>query len=466
MDAMTSASAAGSVDSAGPVLGIALLGCGHVGGEVARALRDPRALAALEHQAGARLQLRAIAVRGVARLRDALAADGAAAATPDLSGDVVAAAQRPDVDIVVELIGGEERAGQAVRAALASGKAVVTANKALLAAQPGLFAVADAAGAPLLFEAATAGAIPVLRALEVSLAGDRVRRLAGIVNGTCNFILTRMADDGLSFEAALAEAQASGFAEADPAADVDGVDAASKLALLARLAFGAEVAPTRIDREGIRGVRAEDIRRARELGLTIRLLAIGERLPPAGDGSGDERFDLRVHPTLLSSSHPLAAVRGPMNAVWVEAALAGPLMFYGQGAGGRPTASAVLGDVVAAARALVAKSGGARVAQRPACAPLSPVAAAERESAWHVACLVADRSGVLAAIALAFARADVSVASCVQHGRGGGPVELVFVLHRAREAQVARALAEIEALPFVSEVASRLRVLDDGSGGR
>ncbi len=466
MDALKSPTSGRGSDGAGPVLGVALLGCGNVGFEVARALRDPLALAALERQAGARLQLRSVAVRDVARRSAQLAADGSAAALPTFGDDVLAALLRPDVDLVVELIGGEERAGQAVRAALAAGKAVVTANKALLAAQPDLFAIADAAGAPLLFEAATAGAIPVLRALEVSLAGDRVQRLAGIVNGTCNFILTRMADDGLSFEAALAEAQACGFAEADPAADVDGIDAASKLALLARLAFGAEVAPSRIDREGIRGVRAEDIRRARELGLTIRLLAIGERLPAAGDGRGGERLDLRVHPTLLPSSHPLAAVRGPMNAVWVEASLAGPLMFYGQGAGGKPTASAVLGDVVAAARALLARSGGAKVAPRPACSTLAPVQAAERQSAWHVACLVEDRPGVLAAIALAFARADVSVASCVQHGRGGGPVELVFVLHRAREAQMARALGEIEALPWVSEVASRLRVLDDGGGSR
>ncbi len=432
-------------------LGVAVLGAGNVGAALLGRLRDDGA--GIAAQAGGPLRVVGVAMRDLHKPRPEL--------DPSLprTHDALALATSAEVDIVVELLGGTGLAGEVVQAALAAGKAVVTANKALLASQPALFDQAAAAGLPLGFEAAVAGAIPVMRALQVSLAGDRVRRIAGIVNGTCNYILTRMADAGLGFDAALAEAQAKGYAEADPSSDVDGEDAAFKLGLLARVGLGVEVAPADIAREGIRGVRAEDIRRAAEVGLVVRLLAIAERVDAGSDG----RVDLRVHPTLLPVSHPLASVRGPMNAVWVDAEAAGSLMFYGAGAGGLATASAVLGDLVAAARALRGRSAaaGPAVAQ----APIRPARAVDpgaRRSSWHVATLVADEPGVLAAIATAFARAGVSVESCVQHGRGGDPVELVFVTHRAEEAAIGRALAEIEALPSVREVASRLRVLDEG----
>ena len=431
-------------------LTVAVLGAGNVGAALLGRLRDDAD--GIAAQAGGPLLVRGVAMRDLGKSRPEI--DPAIPRTTD----ALALATAPDVDIVVELLGGTGLAGEVVEAALRSGKAVITANKALLASNPGLLGLAAELGLPLGFEAAVAGAIPVMRALQVSLAGDRVRRVAGIVNGTCNYILTRMADAHLSFEDALAEAQAKGYAEADPSSDVDGEDAAFKLALLARVGLGVEVAPAAIAREGIRGVRAEDIRRAAEVGLVVRLLAIAERVDSADGG----RVDLRVHPTLVPTSHPLASVRGPMNAVWIDAEAAGSLMFYGAGAGGLPTASAVLGDLVAAARSLRAGAGakGAALAQAPV-VPARAVDAGARRSSWHVATMVADEPGVLAAIATAFARAGVSVESCVQHGRGGDPVELVFVTHRAEEAAIGRALAEIEALPSVREVASRLRVLDE-----
>ena len=436
--------------SSGPLF-VAVLGAGNVGAALLGRLRDDAA--GIAAQAGGPLRVVGVAMRDLHKARPEL--DPALPRTQD----PMALATAPEVDIVVELLGGTGLAYDVVQAALAAGKAVVTANKALLASQPGLFADAAARGLPLGYEAAVAGAIPVMRALGVSLAGDRVRRVAGIVNGTCNYILTRMADAGLGFDAALAEAQAKGYAEADPSSDVDGEDAAFKLALLARAGLGVEVAPSAIAREGIRGVRAEDIRRAAEVGLVVRLLAIAERV----DSENGGRVDLRVHPTLVPMSHPLASVRGPMNAIWVDAEAAGSLMFYGAGAGGLPTASAVLGDLVAAARAV--RSRGAVAGLALPQAPVQPARAVDpgaRRSSWHVATLVADEPGVLAAIATAFARAGVSVESCVQHGRGGDPVELVFVTHRAEEAAIGRALAEIEALSSVREVASRLRVLDEG----
>lgn len=428
-------------------LKVALLGLGNVGAALASELQ--RRSDAIADRAGGPLELVGAAVRDPARARpgvpDALAR----------SADPMALALREDVDIVVELMGGTGLAGEVVRAALAAGKAVVTANKALVASDADrLFALAKVHDAPLGFEAAVAGAIPALRALEVSLAGDRIRRVAGIVNGTCNYILTRMEVAGLDFDAALAEAQRLGFAEADPSSDVDGEDAAFKLTILARLALGAAAAPEAVSREGIRGVRAEDLRRAAEVDLVVRLLAIAER----GD---DGAIDLRVHPTLVPKEHPLAAVRGPMNAVWVEAEAAGPLMFYGAGAGGLPTASAVLGDLVAVAQRLRSGAGAVPRAGSEAAKLVDPGA---RQASVHVACLVADEPGVLAAIAGAFARHGVSVESCVQHGRHADPVELVFVTHRCREDALDAALAEVRALPAVREVASRLRVQPDAEG--
>ncbi|MCB9740386.1 MAG: homoserine dehydrogenase [Deltaproteobacteria bacterium] len=428
-------------------LKVALLGLGNVGAALASELQ--RRGDAIADRAGGRLELVGAAVRDPARARPGVPE------SLGKSADPMALALREDVDIVVELMGGTGLAGEVVRAALAAGKAVVTANKALVASDADrLFALAKAHDAPLGFEAAVAGAIPALRALEVSLAGDRIRRVAGIVNGTCNYILTRMEVAGLDFDAALGEAQRLGFAEADPSSDVDGEDAAYKLTILARLALGAAAAPEAVSREGIRGVRAEDLRRAAEVDLVVRLLAIAER----GD---DGAIDLRVHPTLVPKEHPLAAVRGAMNAVWVEAEAAGPLMFYGAGAGGLPTASAVLGDLVAVAQRV---RGGAGAVPRAGSEAAKLVDPGARQASVHVACLVADEPGVLAAIAGAFARHGVSVESCVQHGRHADPVELVFVTHRCREAALDAALAEVGALPAVREVASRLRVQPDAEG--
>ncbi|MEY3011911.1 MAG: hypothetical protein RIT45_646 [Pseudomonadota bacterium] len=426
-------------------LGVALLGLGNVG--AALAAEWSRRGAEIAARSGGGLRLVGASVRDRARARPGVPAD------LPIHDDPMALALRDDVDIVVELMGGLGLAGDVVRAALAAGKAVVTANKALVASDADrLLALAAEHDVPLLFEAAVAGGIPALRAIEVSLAGDRIHRVAGIVNGTCNYILTRMEAAGLSFDDALAEAQRLGYAEAEPSSDVDGEDAAYKLAILARLALGVAVRPQDIAREGIRGVRAEDLRRAADVGLVVRLLAIAER----GEGGA---VDLRVHPTLVPREHPLAAVRGPMNAVWIEAEAAGSLMLYGAGAGGPPTASAVLGDVVAAAARLRA---GAGALPRPAAAPAQLVDTGARSASVHVACLVADEPGVLAAIAGAFARHGVSVESCVQHGRHADPVELVFVTHRGREDALDAALAEVEALRAVREVASRLRVQPGG----
>ncbi len=437
-------------------LRVGLCGLGNVGAAVFGELR--RRGDEIAAKAGGPLIVTHVAVRDLDRVRDVDFAGVVCVA------DAVALAQRDDIDIIIELIGGTSVASEVVFAALAAGKAVVTANKALVAgAADALAASAAASGAPFAYEAAIAGAVPVVRALAVSLAGDRIVRLAGIVNGTCNYILTRMEEAQLSFEDALAEAQRAGYAEADPRSDVEGEDAAFKLALLARLAFDAEIAPDAIAREGISGVRAEDLRRAGEVGLVVRLLAIAER-------HGDA-VDLRVHPTLVPRAHPLAAVRGPMNAVWIEAEAAGPLMLYGQGAGGLPTASAVLGDLVAVARAL--RAGADTKAKATATATATTVGAGARKitrlvdaddrvASFHIATMVADEPGVLAAVAGAFAHHGVSVESCVQHGRNADPVELVFVTHRCREGALHGALADIAALPTVREVASRLRVLDDG----
>jgi homoserine dehydrogenase len=361
--------------------------------------------------------------------------------------DAMALVTRPDVDIVVEMIGGIEPARELLLAAMRTGKSVVTANKALLGADSAaMHAAAREHGADLFYEAAVAGAIPLLRPLRESLAGDAVRRVLGIVNGTTNYILDRMDSSGAEFGEALAEAQELGYAEADPTADVGGYDAAAKAAILASLAFHTRVSAADVYRQGITALTAADIEGARVLGCVVKLLAICER---TGDG-----ISVRVHPAMISREHPLASVRGAYNAVFVEAESAGRLMFYGAGAGGGPTASAVLGDLVVVARNRVA---GIRGPDAPSYAELPVLPMSEAMTRYHVALDVADRPGVLAPVAEAFARHGVSIQAVRQEGRGDDAY-LVIVTHAARESALAATVADLSAMESVRAVDSVLRV--------
>jgi homoserine dehydrogenase len=427
------------VPQRGP-LRVALLGCGTVGSEVFRLLREQAT--DLAARVGASLQVVGVAVRdpdGRAR---------AAGVGRDLvTTDAMALVIRPDVDIVVEMIGGIEPARELLLAAMRTGKSVVTANKALLGADSAVMhAAAREHGADLFYEAAVAGAIPLLRPLRESLAGDAVRRVLGIVNGTTNYILDRMDSSGAEFGDALAEAQALGYAEADPTADVGGYDAAAKAAILASLAFHTRVSAADVYRQGITALTAADIEGARVLGCVVKLLAICER---TGDG-----ISVRVHPAMISREHPLASVRGAYNAVFVEAESAGRLMFYGAGAGGGPTASAVLGDLVVVARNRVA---GIRGPDAPSYAELPVLPMSEAMTRYHVALDVVDRPGVLAPVAEAFARHDVSIQAVRQEGHGDDAY-LVIVTHAARESALAATVADLSAMESVRAVDSVLRV--------
>ena len=420
-------------------LNVALLGCGVVGSQVVRLLREQSA--DLAARIGAPLQVTGIAVRRPQRQRDA-AVDRAL-----LTTDAVELVSRPDVDIVIEVIGGIEPARTLLLAAMKAGKSVVTANKALLAEDGAtVHGAARDCGADLYYEAAVAGAIPLLRPLRESLAGDEVHRVLGIVNGTTNYILDRMDTSGASFTDALEEAQSLGYAEADPTADVDGFDAAAKAAILAGLAFHTPVTAADVYREGITAVRPADIESARTLGSVVKLLAICER---SADG-----VSVRVHPAMIPRSHPLAGVREAYNAVFVEAESAGRLMFYGAGAGGAPTASAVLGDLVAVARNRLA---GTRGPDATTYADLAVLPMGQTLTAYHVALDVADKPGVLAQVAEAFARHDVSIKAVRQEGRGEA-AQLVIVTHQARDAALSATVSEIEAMPAVRSVASVMRV--------
>lgn len=432
----------------GPIR-VAMLGCGTVGAQVVR-LIDEQAddLAA---RVGARVEVVGVAVRRPHRhpdLGDLL--------TTDAEGLI----SRREVDVVVEVIGGIEPARTLLLAALKAGKPVVTANKALLAEDGATLAeAADAAGTDLYYEASVAGAIPLLRPLRESLAGDRITRVAGIVNGTTNYILSAMAASGASYADALEEATRLGYAEADPSADVDGYDAASKAAILATLAFHTRVTANDVHCEGMRTVSAADIAAADELGCVIKLLAICERC----DG---DSVSARVYPAMIPRSHPLASVDGAYNAVFVEAEAAGQLMFYGQGAGGAPTASAVLGDLVAAARNRVVGGRGPRESAY-ARLPVRPIG--EVNTRYHVSLRVADRAGVLATIAGEFARHGVSIAAVRQTGGGIGPegldgagvgteARLVVVTHTAGGSALARCVDDLTGLDAVLGVDSVVRV--------
>ncbi len=420
-------------------LKVALLGCGTVGSEVVRLMRS--SADDLTARVGAPLELAGIAVRRLGKRRD-LDIDDSLFTT-----DAEALVARDDVDIVIEVIGGIEPARTLIVSALEAGKSVVTANKALLAEDGAtLHAAAMKGNADLYYEASTAGAIPILRPLRESLAGDDVSRVIGIVNGTTNYILTRMDEVGMGFTEALDEATSLGYAEADPTADVDGFDAAAKAAILAGLAFHTRVTAADVHREGITDVTAADVAGAKAMGCVVKLLAIAERT------SGG--VSVRVHPAMIPRTHPLAAVREAYNAVFVEAAAAGQLMFYGRGAGGSPTASAVLGDLVAVARNSLS---GARGAGESSYADLSVQPMGEVITRYHISLDVADKAGVLAAVANTFSTHDVSIRTVRQEGHGDD-ASLVVVTHVARDAALKAVVEELRGLDVVRAVAAVMRV--------
>jgi homoserine dehydrogenase len=418
-------------------LRVGMLGCGVVGGEVARLIiANQKDLTA---RSGAHLDLVKIGVRNLARPN---------VAKELLTTDLDSIVKDASIDLIIEVIGGIEPARTLILEALANGKSVVTANKALLAKHGAeLFAAADQGGVDLYYEAAVAGAIPILRPLRESLVGDHIQRVMGIVNGTTNFILTKMDESGAAFGDALAEAQALGFAEADPTADVEGFDAAAKAAILAGLAFHSRVTDSDVYREGITKITDTDVAVAKSLDLVVKLLAIAEF-------TNDGKISVRVHPTLISRNHPLASVREAFNAVFVESEAAGAMMFYGRGAGGAPTASAILGDLVAVARHRVSGGLGPRESDYAdlAIAPIGSI-----KTRYLIRLDVADRPGVLAAVAQTFAKHDVSIQTVRQTGRGDN-AELIVMTHKATDSALASTVADLSSLDAVKDVASVIRV--------
>jgi len=422
-------------------ISVGLLGAGSVGSSVAaQLLAGHDDLAA---RAGANLELVTVAVNDGKKARPELDQAGVKVTT-----DATAVVNDPNIDVIIEVIGGIEPARTLILAALNSGKSVVTANKALLAQHGGeLFEAAAKNNVDLYFEAAVAGAIPIIRPLRDSLAGDHVLRVMGIVNGTTNFILSKMSDQGITFAAALKEAQALGYAEADPTADVEGFDAAAKASILASLAFHSRVSGSDVYREGISEITADVVRIAADMGHVVKLLAIAEL-------TADGRIAVRVHPALIPNTHPLAAVRNSFNAVFVEAEAAGELMFYGRGAGGGPTASAVLGDLVAVARHKVIGGLGPKESTY-----------AEREIApmgqtltrYLIRLNVNDRPGVLASVANVFSSHSVSIQTVRQDGRGA-QAELIVVTHTATDAALAETVEGLRKLDTVRSVESVIRV--------
>jgi len=429
-------------------VGVAVLGLGNVGSQVVRIIEE--SAEDLTARIGAPLVLRGVGVRRVA--------DDRGVPVDLLTNDIEGLVSRDDVDVVVEVMGPVEPARKAILSALEKGKSVVTANKALMAQSTGELAqAAEHAHVDLYFEAAVAGAIPVIRPLTQSLAGDTVLRVAGIVNGTTNYILSEMDSTGAEYSAALADASALGYAEADPTADVEGYDAAAKAAILASIAFHTRVTADDVYREGITKVTPADFATARALGCTIKLLSICERLT---NDEGQQRISARVYPALVPLTHPLASVNGAFNAVVVEAEAAGRLMFYGQGAGGAPTASAVMGDLVMAARNRVQGGRGPRESKY-AKLPISPIGFIPTRD--YVSMNVADRPGVLSAVAAEFGKREVSIAEVRQEGvvdEGGQRcgARIVVVTHEATDAALSDTVAALADLDVVQEVASVLRL--------
>jgi homoserine dehydrogenase len=424
---------------------VGLLGCGNVGAALVELIRTRAD--AIAARTGLRLEVARVAVRSTAKERPVELPDGV------LTHDAAEVVVDPGIDAIVEVIGGIEPARELTLAAIGAGKPVVTANKELLAnVGSELFAAAEAAGVDLLFEAAVGGGIPFIRPLRESLAGERIDRVMGIVNGTTNYILTRMTEDGVSYGEALGEAQSLGYAERDPTADVEGHDAAAKAAIIASIAFGCRVVAGDVYNEGIADITTADIAYAAKMGYVVKLLAIAER-EPQGDGNGGE-VGVRVHPAMVPADHPLASVRDSFNAMFVEGGAVGELMFYGRGAGGSPTASAVLGDLIDAA-ANRAKGSHASVGAL-AKARLRPID--EVSSAYYLNLDVVDRPGVLAAVAGAFGRHGVSIRTMEQEGLGD-EARLVFITHVAREADLQATIRDLHHLDAVDRITSVLRVI-------
>jgi homoserine dehydrogenase len=419
---------------------LGVLGCGNVGAAFVHLVAAQADT--IERRTGVRLEVAKVAVRNLSAPREVQLPDGV------LTRDSAALVADPEIDVVVEVIGGIEPARELITSALRNGKPVVTANKELLAnVGTELYSVADTAGVDLLFEAAVAGGIPVIRALRESLRGEPISRVMGIINGTTNFILTKMTEEGTDYAAALAEAQALGFAERDPTADVEGFDAGAKAAIIATIAFGAKVVAGDVYHEGISRVSAHDIAMATRLGYVVKLLGIAER-----DATG--AIAVRVHPTMVPSHHPLSSVRSSFNAVFVEGDAVGQLMFYGRGAGGNPTASAVLGDVIDAALNLSAGTHG--TLGQFGRAEILPID--ETSAEYLLSMDVADKPGVLHAVTGVFARHDVSIRAAEQEGLGPD-ARLVFITHVARESAMQATVRELRTLDVVRKVGSLLRVI-------
>jgi homoserine dehydrogenase len=418
---------------------VGILGCGNVGAALAELLLERGD--AIAASTGIRLELAHVVVRSTAKERGVDLPDGI------LTTDAEAVVNDADVDVVVEVIGGIEPARELILQALKAGKPVVTANKELLAnVGAELFEAAATAGVDLLFEASVGGGIPLIRPLRESLAGERINRLMGIVNGTTNYILTRMTEEGASYSDALAEAQSLGFAERDPTADVEGFDAGAKAAILATIAFGQKVVAGDVYREGISGVTAADIAFAARMGYVVKLLAIAERV--------GEEIAVRVHPTMLPTTHPLASVRESFNAVFIEGEAVGELMLYGRGAGGMPTASAVLGDLIDAAHNL--RSGGAGRTSPMGRAQIHPVD--EICSQYYLSLEVADRPGVARDVFGVTADHDVSIVSMEQEGLGD-EARLVLITHKVPERAIQATLADLRDLDAVDRIGTLLRVV-------
>lgn len=423
---------------------IGVLGCGNVGAAFVQLVKDQSK--EIEARTGVTLNVTRVAVRNMSRERDVELEPGV------LTRDALGVVADPDIDLVVEVIGGIEPARELISGALAGGKPVVTANKELLAnVGVELYEAADSHGVDLLFEAAVAGGIPLVRALRESLRGEPIRRVMGIVNGTTNYILTKMTDHGAPYGEALAEAQRLGFAERDPTADVEGFDAGAKAAIMATIAFGSRVVAGDVYHEGISHLTSADIDVAKRLGYTVKLLAIAELDKESGE------IAVRVHPAMVPLHHPLASVRESYNAVFVEGDAVGSLMFYGRGAGGMPTASAVLGDVIdAAVNRTKGTHGTLGTFARARIRPID-----ETSAEYLLGLEVADQPGALHAVTGIFAANDVSIRAAEQEGIGAD-ARLVFITHDAKESAVQATVHQLRELPVVRRVGGLLRVVGGG----
>jgi homoserine dehydrogenase len=428
-----------------PKLRVGVIGAGNVGRALVDLLNDESRHIALVDAAMATLEVVGVAVRDPEKPRPGVDAKL-------LTYDAMALANREDLDILVELAGGVDPARSYVEAALSRGVSVVTANKALMAeCGTELAELANKNGADLFYEAAVGGGIPILRSLRTSLAGERIERVMGIVNGTTNFILSKMSSEGSDYDDALTQAQALGYAEADPTADVEAFDAAAKVQILSSLAFGTELRGEQIAREGISSVRAIDVDFARRNGYVIKLVGVAERV-------GEYGLSRRAHPAMIPVEHPLASVHGAMNAVFVEGTKSGPLMWLGQGAGGEPTATAVLGDVLYVARNRV---GGRYDVPFSVDVRLVSVEAGDIRSVFYISLDVMDEPGVLASVASVFGANGVSIQSMEQSGVGD-EARLSFLTHAALTKNVRATIDELAKLSAVDSIGACLRVIERG----